>query len=168
MVTTPVTWDSTFDPPPAIPGMIADAMFTDKVVVPCGATAQPFGSAVAYVEATGVSVLPAGTNPIAGIAIMDHQVAGRRTASGVPQTQYQQYDAMSVMRRGRIWARASGACTKGAVAKFDPATGLFADAGTATMAQAKFLSANISIPGMLTTDTAESVVLVELHSPVVA
>lgn len=168
MVTTPVTWDATFEPPPAIPGMIADAMFTDKVVVPCGAAPQPFGTVVAYVEATGVSVLPVGTNPVAGVSIMDHQVGGRRTNAGTQQSQNVQYDAISVMRRGRIWGRASAACTKGAVAKFDPATGMFTDAGTATLAQAKFLTANISIPGMLTTDTAESVVLVELHSPAVA
>ena len=168
MVTTPVTWDATYEPPVAIPGMIADLAFTDKVVVPCGAAAQPFGTVVAYVEATGVSVLPIATNPVAGVSIMDHQVAGRRTNNGAQQVGNVQYDAISVMRRGRIWGRASGACTKGAVAKFDPATGMFADAGTGTLANAKFLTANLSIPGLLTSDTAESVVLVELHSPAVA
>lgn len=167
MSTIPITWDSTFDPPPAMPGMIADLAFTDKIVVPCGASPTPFGSVVAYVTATGISALPIGTNPVAGIAIMDHQVAGRRTATGAQQTGYVQYDAMSVMRRGRIWARASGACTKDAVAKYDPATGLFADAGTGTLANAKFMSANLSIPGLLSGDAAEIIVLVELHSPVI-
>jgi hypothetical protein len=160
----PVAPDATFELPPAVPGMIADAMFTDKAVVPCGAAATPFGALVASVAATGISVLPIGANPIEGIAIMDQGIGGRRTVTGA----YAQYDAMSVMRRGRIWARAGGACTKDAVAKYDPATGLFADAGTGTLAQAKFLSANISIPGVVSTDSAESVVLVELHSPFVA
>jgi len=167
MSTLPITYDATFDPPPAMPGMIADLAFTDKIVVPCGTAATPFGAVVAYVTATGISVLPIGTNPIAGVAIMDHQVAGRRTATGVQQTAYVQYDAMSVMRRGRIWARASGACTKDAVAKYDPATGIFADAGTGTLANAKFMSANINIPGVATGDATEIVVLGELHSPVI-
>ena len=167
MVTTPETWNSTFDPPVALPGMIADSMFTDKVVVPCGATPTPFGAVVAFVSATGVSALPIGTNPIAGVAIMEHLLGGRRNNSGAQSTSYEQYDRISVMRRGRIWGRASGACTKNGVAKYDPATGLFADAGTGTLPNATFLSANISIPGMLSTDAAESVVLVELGSPAV-
>jgi len=159
----PVTFDANFDMYPAMPGMIADSMFTDKVTVPCGATAQPFGTLVASVPATGASVLPIGTNPIEGIAIHEHLVGGRRVA----QNGYVQYDAISVMRRGRIWALASGACTKDAVAKYDPATGMFADAGTATAPNAKFLSANLSIPGLLSGEAAVSVVLVELGSPAV-
>ena len=161
----PVTYDATFEPPPAMPGMIADAMFTDKVVVPCGAAAQPFGTVVASVAATGVSVLPIGANPIEGVAIASHVHGGR--AGGTPGS-YVQYDAMSVMRSGRIWGRASGACTKDAVATYDAATGMFTGAGSpATLPNAKFLTANISIPGILSTDAAESVVLVELHSPAV-
>lgn len=157
----PVTWDANFDYPPAFAGMIADDMVTDKVTVPCGATAQPIGTLVASLVATGVSVLPIGANPIEGIAIHDHRFAGRVTA----QDGYVQGDAISVMRRGRIWARASGACTKDAVAKYDPATGIFADAGTATLVNAKFLSAHLTIPGVET--GSQIIVLVELHSPAV-
>ena len=163
----PISIDTTFEPPPALPGMIADSMFTDKVVVPCGAAPQPFGTVVASVPATGISVLPIGANPIEGIAIMDHQVAGAATATGATQDGYRQYNRMSVMRRGRIWGLASGACGKDAVAKYDPATGMFADAGTGTLPNAKFLSAAVSIPGLASGEAAVSIVLVELHSPAV-
>jgi hypothetical protein len=158
----PVTFDATTEYAPAFAGMIVDAMFTDKVTVPCGATTQPFGTAVASVAATGVSVLPIGANVIEGIAIHEQQLGSRRgTVDG-----YVQYDAISVMRRGRIWARASGACTKDAVAKYDAATGIFADAGAATLPNARFLSANLTIPAVQAgTDTSHQVVLVELHAP---
>jgi hypothetical protein len=159
----PVTWNANYDYPPAYAGMIADSGFTDKVTVPCGATAQPYGSVVASVTATGVSVLPIGTNVPEGVAIHDHRGGARLVGNG---DNYLQGDAMSVMRRGRIWGRASGTCTKDAVAKYDPATGLFSDAGTATLPNAKFLTANLSVPGI---DTGSQIIVqVELHSPAVA
>jgi hypothetical protein len=161
MVTVPVTFDATFDYAPAFAGMISDAMFTDKIIVPCGATAQPFGTVVGYVEATGVSELPVVATRIAGIAIHEHQTGSRRTAS----TGYVQYEAMSVMRRGRIWALANGACTKGAVAKFTLASGIFSDAGAATMPTAKFLSAALTVPAIWPGEPTHQIVLVEMHSP---
>lgn len=156
----PVTWSPDFDFPPAFAGMIADSMFTDKVTVPCGAAAQPFGTVVATVPATGVSVLPIGANTIEGVAIHDHRFSGRY----VGQEGYQQFDPMLVMSRGRVWALASGACTKDAVAKYDPATGVFADAGTATLPNATFLTANLAIPGIGGVGT-QTIVQVELHDP---
>jgi hypothetical protein len=159
----PVTYDSTMDLAPAFPGMIADAMFTDKVTVPCGAAPQPFGTVVASVPATGVSVLPIAANSIEGIAIHEHQIASKRVGGDT----YTQYDAISVMRRGRIWARASGACTKDAVAKFDPATGIFADSGSATLVNAKFLNANLTVVAIAPGEATSQIVLVELHSPAI-
>lgn len=47
MALQPVTYDPLFDMVPAFPGMIADAMFTDKISVACGPSAQPFGTVVA-------------------------------------------------------------------------------------------------------------------------
>lgn len=158
----PVIWNATYDPPPAFAGMLADSGFKDSVTVACGAAPQPYGTVVASTSATGVSVLPIGSNPIEGVAIHDHRGGARLVNNG---DAYQQGDAMSVLRRGRIWARASGACTKDAVAKYDPATGLFGDAGTATLPNAKFLSANLTVPGI---DTGSQIIVqVELHSPAV-
>lgn len=158
----PVTWNSDFDPPPAYAGMLADNMVTDKTTVPCGAFTHPFGTVVAYVPATGVSVLPIGTNPVEGIAIHDHRFGSRSLAA--QQGAYVQFDAISVCKRGRIWARASGACTKDGPANYDPATGTLADAGTGTLPNAKFLTANFTVNDILGGGT-QSIVLVELHSP---
>jgi hypothetical protein len=160
MVTVPVTFDATFDYAPGFAGMISDAMLTDKIAVPCGAAAQPFGTVVGYVEATGVSELPVVVTRIAGIAIHEQQTGSRRTAT----TGYVQGEAMSVMRRGRIWALAIGTCTKGAVAKFTLASGAFSDAGAATLPTAKFLTGALTVPAV-STEATHQIVLVELHSP---
>lgn len=159
----PITYDPLFDMAPGFPGMIADSMFTDKITVANGASPTPFGTVVATVAATGRSVLPISTNPIAGVAIHDHNISGRV----VSQDTYVQYDAISVMARGRIWGRANGTCTKEAVAKYDPATGIFSDAGSATLANAKFLSGNLTIIGITVGDASSQMVLVELHNPTV-
>lgn len=163
MLSSDYAYNAATENAPGFPGMLYDIGFTDKVVTPCGASAQPFGTVVGTVAATGVSVLPTGTN-LEGVAIHDHMVAGRRT----DQSGYVQGDAMSVLKRGRIWARASGACTKDAVAKYDPATGVFADAGTATYPQAKFLTGNISVVAIVPGGPTTQIVLVELHNPTTA
>lgn len=163
----PVSYDTAFDLAPAFPGMLADAMFTDKTTVPAG-TSHQFGTVVATVAATGRSVMPVSTNVIQGVAIHDHNISGRYMPDVANSgDRYVQYDPISVLRRGRIWARASGACTKDAVAKFDPATGLFADAGSATMKNARFLSANLTITPVVASDASSIIVLVELHEPTV-
>lgn len=157
----PVTYNATFDMQPAIAGLLADSGFTDKITVPCGATAQPFGTVVAAVATTGISVLPVATNVLQGIAIYDATLAGRHDV----QDGYKQFDAISTLRRGRIWARASGTCTKDAVAKFNPATGIFADAGASTYPNARFLSGNITSVALLPGEATEQMVLVELGEP---
>lgn len=158
----PVLWNADTEYPPAFAGMIADGVLTDKITVACGAGGQEFGTVVASVPGTGVSVLPAAANPLEGIALHAHHLSGRYNG----QEGYIQTDAMAVGRRGRFWARAGGACTKDAVAKFDPANGRFADAGTATFPNAKFLSAMLTVPGVAGAGS-QTIVLVELGSPVV-
>ena len=165
MVTQPLLTPALGEFEPALPpGSNYDTGFGDTVTVPCGATPQPFGTVVAYVEATGTSVLPTGANPIAGVAIHEHQAGSRRTSRG----SYVQFEAIPAKRRGRVWAAASGACTKGAAARFDPATGMFATAGSATYPNAKFLTADRLADPVVVGDAGERVVLVELHSPAVA
>lgn len=160
----PIAWNPDWQHPPAFAGMLADSMVTDKVTVPCGAAPQPFGTVVASVPASGVSALPIGANSVEGIAIHEHGTGSRMNAA--QQGAYVQYDAMSVLRRGRIWAKASGACTKDAVAKYDPATGQLADAGTGTLANAKFLTTALTVPDILG-GGSQMIVQVELHSPAV-
>ena len=158
----PVIWNAETEFPPAFAGMSFDSSFKDDITVPCGASPQPFGTVVASVAATGLSVLPIGTNPIEGVALHDHRFSG----GIVGQEGYVQFNAMSVRRRGRIWALASGTCTKDAVAKYDPATGIFADAGTGTLPNAKFITGHIAVPGINGVGS-QTVVGVELGSPVV-
>src|SRR3712207_1416106 len=110
MVTQPLLAPEFYEFEPALPpGSNFDTGFGDTVAVPCGATPQPFGTVVAYVEATGVSVLPVGANPIAGVAIHEQQRGSRRAQRG----NYVEFEAISAKRCGRVWAAASGACTKG-------------------------------------------------------
>ena len=161
----PVSYDSNFDFAPAFPGMLADSGFTDKVTIPAGTTHQ-FGTVVAAVNSTGRSVMPVGSNIVQGVALHDHNLAGRFLPDVANASdRYVQYDAISVIRRGRVWARASGACTKDAVAKYDPATGIFADAGSATLKNAKFLTGNLTIVGITAGDPTSIIVMVELHDP---
>ncbi len=163
MVTQPLLAPALGEFEPTLPpGSTYDSGLGDAVAVPCGATAQPFGTVVGYVEATGISVLPIGANPIAGIALREHQTGSRRAHSA-----WVQYEPIPAKRRGRVWAAASGACTKGAVARFDPATGMFATAGSATYPNAKFLTADRLAEPVVVGDAGERVVLVELHSPAV-
>lgn len=157
----PVLYDpATGDPPPAFAGMLADNGFTDKLTVACGPSPQPFGTVVGTNPTTGRSVLPVGTNPI-GVALHDHNVGGRAEGGDG----YTQYDRMGVIQRGRVWGLANGACTIGAPAKYDPATGAFSDAGTATFPKARFLSATITVPGFGAGALAAQAVMVELHNP---
>jgi hypothetical protein len=136
----PVVWNPDTESPPAFAGTPGDSGIGDKVGVPCGAAPQRFGTVVASVKTTGVSVLPidAAQHAVEGVALHAHHPAGRVAG----QDGYVQGDMMSVKRRGRIWALASGACAKDAVAKYDPATGVFGDAGTATYPGARFLTAD--------------------------
>jgi hypothetical protein len=159
----PVTFDAAMDLVPAFPGMIADSMFTDKHVVPCGATPQPFGTVVASVSGTGISVLPIGANVLEGIALHDHALAGGHDGQGG----YGEGNPISVVRRGRVWALASDDCTKDAPARFDPETGAFTDDGTATYPRARFLSGRLVIPDVVVGGAAVQVVLVELAHPTV-
>ena len=164
MVTQPLLAPALGEFEPALPpGSSYDTGFGDTVAVPCGAAAQPFGTVVAHTESTGVSVLPVGANPIAGVALREHQTGSRRANRG----SWVQYEAIPAKRRGRVWAAASGACTKGAVARFVPATGMFATAGSATYPNAKFLTADRVADPVVVGDAGERVVLVELHSPAV-
>lgn len=157
---TPVSYTFATDMAPAVAGMPGDSGFMDKVTVPCGATAQTFGTVVAAVNTTGISVLPTTSNVLQGIALKDDTLAGRLSG----QEGYVQYDPMTVLRRGRAWGLASGTCTKDAVAKYDPATGIFADAGSATYPNARFLSGHVAVPKVDGT-TGTTIVYVELGEP---
>lgn len=155
-------FDPTFDMSPAFPGMLADSGFTDKITLPAN-VAIPFGTAVT--KTAGKAVL--GAVPI-GIAIADQALQGIYRGSGLIASfdSYQQYDAVSVLKTGRIWVLVAPTkvCTAEAVAKFDVA-GMATDDGAYTMAHGRFLTTHFSwtspFPGIGT----RRVALVQLADP---
>lgn len=155
-----------YDMVPAFAGMKADSMF-DHVETLAAQNSIGFGVLVGF-DGTG-AVIPVGSVP-AGIALHDPIYANRMISpfvagATVISAAYLQYDAVSVLRRGKAWAVAGGTCTDGAVAKYTAATGIFSDAGAVTLPNAVFRSKDYSWPGILPGDATQRVVLVELHSP---
>lgn len=159
-----------YDMVPAFAGMKADTMY-DHVESFAAKQNIAFGVVVGDDGSVG-AVIPVGSAP-AGIALHDPIYANRQFSTFVDgvltvTAAYVANDAVSVLRRGKAWGKAGGVCTMGAVAKYDPATGIFSDAGSATYPNATFRSKDYSWPGILPGDTTQRVVLVELHNPTVA
>lgn len=155
-------FDTTFDMTPAYPGMLADDGFTDKITLPAN-VAIPFGAAVT--KTSGKAVL--GAVPI-GIAIADQTLNGIYRGPGVLTSYdtYLQYDAVSVLKTGRVWAlvAATKVCTAEAVAKFD-VNGLATDDGAYTMKHARFLTTHYSWTSPVAALGTRRLVLVQLADP---
>lgn len=114
------------------PGLIYDAMFTDKMSYSAEA-AVPFGVAVKLGTNKERQVLPmttaVGQAALAmGISIMTY--AHEVSAAGVAQ--YNATETVSVMKRGRIWVTTNDAVVAGAVANLVLANGTFTDEVVAT------------------------------------
>lgn len=167
-----VSYDTGFDFVPAFPGMKADAMFTDTVSIPCGSASIGFGCGVFADPVTGRSNTPATGNFI-GAAIHDHNLSGRYLPNVTGANDgYVQYDSIAALRRGRIWARTSGSVTKESAVVTVETTGLTftttaAGASNIAVPHARFLSANLSIIGILAGDSATNTALLELGEPTV-
>lgn len=149
------------DMSPAFPGMLADSGLTDKITIPANASIK-FGTAVGR-NGSDRAVNAAGASCV-GIALQDHSFGGAWNPAG-PIDGYAQFDAVSVIQRGRVWALASGTCTKGAAAKF-AADGAAADSGTA-LPGARFLSGDFSFNSFIPGIGTQRVVLVELNNPTI-
>lgn len=145
---------------PAFAGMLADLQFTSKETHPCGTNAVPMG--VVATPAADGKVQAGGTGAGAGAAIHDHTIAGVYGAA-----EYRRYDAVSLLRRGRIWLKAAGTCTKGGVVKFSATTGEVSDGGANTLKNARFRTAAVSMANNLPGESAASLVLVEFHDPAI-
>lgn len=156
--------------PPAIIGMKADSM-DDNVDTFAANSAIPFGVVVGRTGA-GLKTIGAGGSAVVGIAIHDHTVGSRQT--------YTQYDAVSVLTRGRVWARVSSgdqaACADGVVCNYRTADGTVTPsavaAGIVALPHAVFRSAAVQLP-----DTEQVVwgtgvltwaAVVEMHYPLAA
>jgi len=146
----------------AMPGMKADSMDDNVDTFACGATAIGFGLVVSRTVAAGMTVAPGGTAPLAlGIALHDHVIASRGG--------YTQYDAVSVLRRGRAWCVVDDGTgvVDGAGVFFTTATGKVNTVGTnVALANAVFRSPPASVFDLLG-GAAVLVAVVEMHYPMV-
>lgn len=125
-------------------GLKGDAGF-DRVESFPADEAVPFGVAVGK-KANG-AVGPGAQTGLAGVSLHTH----------TRNDNYDQYDDVSTLTRGLVWAQATGTITEGGAASFD-ANGVFSDTGTA-YPNAVFRS------GKETMSDGVELVLVELHSP---
>lgn len=143
---------------PAFIGMKADSMDDNVDTFACGATPVNLGVAVKRTAAAAPTVTNGGDAALCvGIALHDHIIGYYGT--------YRQYDAVSVLTRGRAWVALSSGTgvADGVIAKADATTGQFNTTGV-TIPNAVFRSGAIillGIDGVTTTLGA----IVELHSP---
>jgi len=146
---------------PAFIGMKADSMDDNVDTFACGAANVDVGVAVKRTAASALTVANGASVTLGvGISLHDHIIGYYGT--------YRQYDAVSVLTRGRVWAAVSDATgvADGVACKADPTTGKFLTTGTVAVAvtNAVFRSAAISllnVDGVTTTLGA----VIELHNP---
>src|SRR4051812_933419 len=148
----------------AMIGMKADSM-DDNVDTFAAAAPIPFGVVVSRVSTANLKVQKGGT-AFVGIAIHDHIIGSRAG--------YIQYDAVSVLTRGRVWAKLKSAVNvqDGAYVGFDATTGevsAWPAPGGTKLLNAVFRSASASLPDaaqVIWGDGTTSLgAVVELHYP---
>ena len=157
----------------AFTGMKVDSMDDNVDTYPVsGVNDIPFGRVMCFVGPNDNKVqltadpLP---GPIAGISLHDHVI-------GAFGNVYRQYDAMSCLTRGRVWADVStlagsaASIAFGNNVTFELATGMvtgLVSAATGALANARFRSGPINVPPIWPSGTIGSgiIALVELHYP---
>jgi hypothetical protein len=142
---------------PAFAGMKGDAM-DDNVDTFAASAAIGFGLVVSRTVAAALTVAAGGAIPV-GVSLHDHTVASRGG--------YAQYDAVSVMNRGKVWCQVADPTNvvDGAYVAFEAATGkvqFTTGAGFNALPKAIFRSAAIAVYDINYTTTT-NVALVELH-----
>lgn len=156
-------YSSTYFFAQAIPGLIADSTDVKNVDTFAANTAIGFGLIVSRTAAAALTVTPGGTANFVGISLHDHLIASRGG--------YNQYDAVSVMSRGRAWCLVTGATTgltDGAPVYVTPTGGVSAIAtGNTLLIHAVFRSAPAAIFDVLG-GASVNVAVVELHYPFAA
>lgn len=146
----------------AMPGMKADSMDDNVDTFACGATAIPFGVVCGRTATAALTLAPGGTAPLAvGIALHDHVIASRGG--------YTQYDAVSVLRRGRAWCVVSDitGVIDGAAVYFVTANGQVNTINTnPALTNAIFRSAPAAVFDLLG-GASVNIAIVEMHHPLV-
>lgn len=144
----------------AMVGMKADSM-DDNVDTFAAAAPIPVGVVVSRTAAFAQTIQAGGTTQV-GISLHDHTIGSRGG--------YIQYDAVSVLTRGRVWAKLSSATNvdDGVYVHYNPADGTCAATGTKLM-NAVFRSKAASLPDATQvvwgTGVTTLAAVVELHYP---
>ena len=144
---------------PAFAGMKGDSMDDNVDTFACGVDPFGFGLVVSRTAPHLLTVMMGGANPV-GIALHDHLIGSR--------LQYHQYDAVSVLTRGRAWCQvapgAEAPIDDGIYVGFDPATGMVNSTGGTALPNAVFRSKAIAVYDITYTLTT-NIALVEMHYP---
>jgi hypothetical protein len=144
---------------PAFVGMKADSMDDNVDTFVCGSVNVDVGVAVQRTAAGALTCKNGASVTLGvGVALHDHVIGYYGN--------YRQYDAISVLTRGRAWVKVSDATAvaDGAACKASATTGEFSTTGAIAVTNAVFRSAAISllnVDGVTTTLGA----VVELHNP---
>jgi hypothetical protein len=144
---------------PAFVGMKSDSMEDNVDTFACGAANVDVGVAVQRTAAGALTVKNGASATLGvGIALHDHIIGYYGN--------YRQYDAVSVLTRGRAWVALADATgvVDGALCKADATTGKFSTTGAVAVTNAVFRSAAISLLNMDGVSTTLGAV-VEMHSP---
>ena len=145
---------------PAFAGMKGDAMDDNVDTFACAVpTGFGFGIVVGRTAPHLKTIHIGGTDPV-GISLHDHLIASRG--------QYMQYDAVSVMTRGRGWCQVldadASAVDDGVYVTFDAATGQVGSVTGTKLPAAVFRSKAVAVYDITYTNTT-NIALVELHYP---
>jgi hypothetical protein len=128
----------------ALPGMIADSIHNNVDTFACDTAPIGFGLVAGRVAAASMKIKPGGTAPI-GITLYDHVIASRGG--------FTQYDAVSCLTRGRVWAVVDSATNvdDGVYVYFVPATGTVnaTPTGNTALPKAIFRSKTASVFNLL-------------------
>lgn len=144
---------------PAFVGMKSDSVDDTVDTFACGSAAVDVGVAVQRTAAGALTCKNGASATLGvGVALHDHIIGYYGS--------YRQYDAVSVLTRGRAWVAVSDATgvVDGAACKASATTGQFSTTGAVAVTNAVFRSAAISllnVDGVTTTLGA----VVELHNP---
>jgi len=161
-ITGPVPYNAPYFYAQAMPGMKADSMDDNVESWACGAAPIGFGLICGRTATGAMTIIPGGPAPLLiGASIHDHVIASRGG--------YTQYDAVSILTRGRVWCVVDVATgvADGAPVFYSAATGAVNNTNTnVALVNAVFRSGVASVFALLGGAPA-TVAIVEMHYPLV-
>jgi hypothetical protein len=142
----------------AFAGMKGDSMDDNVDTFACATNPIGFGLVCSRTVAGALTIAQGGAIPI-GVSLHDHTIASRGG--------YIQYDAVSVMNRGKVWCQVgtdTANIVDGAYVAYETATGkvLFTPTGNTVLPKAIFRSGVVAVYD-ITYTTTTNIALVELH-----